>query len=128
VDWVVGQQPVDIFILELGGNDGLRGIDVAETKKNLLTIIEKVRVKHPGAKIILAGMMVPPNMGPVYSREFMAVFPAVAKEANVKLLPFILEKVGGEKELNLEDGIHPTPEGHKLVAENVWQVLKDVVE
>ncbi len=127
VEWVVSQQPVDVFVLELGGNDGLRGIDVAETRKNLLTIIEKVRQKHPDARIILSGMMVPPNMGPKYSKDFMAVFPAVAKTANVKLIPFILERVGGEKELNLEDGIHPTPEGHKLVAENVWEVLKEVI-
>lgn len=127
VEWVVSQQPVDVFVLELGGNDGLRGIDVAETRKNLLTIIEKVRQKHPDARIILSGMMVPPNMGPRYSKDFMAVFPAVAKTANVKLIPFILERVGGEKELNLEDGIHPTPEGHKLVAENVWEVLKEVI-
>ncbi len=127
VDWVIGQQPVDIFILELGGNDGLRGIEVKETKKNLLTIIEKVRKKSPGAEIILAGMMVPPNMGPSYSKSFLEVYPAVAKEAKVKLIPFILQNVGGEKELNLEDGIHPTPEGHKLVMENVWVVLRDVV-
>jgi acyl-CoA thioesterase-1 len=128
VDWVIGQQPVDIFILELGGNDGLRGIEVAETKKNLTAIIEKVWAKHPNAAIILAGMMIPPNMGATYSNAFKAVFPAVAAETNVKLIPFILENVGGEKELNLEDGIHPTPEGHKLVRENVWAVLKDVVE
>lgn len=128
VDWVIGQQRVDVFVLELGGNDGLRGIPVEETKKNLLAIIEKVRSKHPKAEIILAGMMVPPNMGPKYSKDFMAVFPAVAKQANVKQIPFILENVGGEKELNLEDGIHPTPEGHKLVRENVWKLLDDIVQ
>lgn len=127
VDWVIGQQPVDVFILELGGNDGLRGIPVEETQKNLLAIIEKVRTKHPDAEIIMAGIMVPPNMGPKYSKDFMAVFPAVAKQARVKLIPFILQNVGGEKELNLEDGIHPTPEGHKLVMENVWSLLKEVV-
>ncbi len=127
VDWVIGQQPVDVFVLELGGNDGLRGIPVTETKKNLLVIIEKVRQKHPDAVIVLAGMMVPPNMGPLYSKEFSEVFPDVAKSAGVKLIPFILENVGGEKELNLEDGIHPTPEGHKLVMENVWKVVKDFV-
>lgn len=128
VDWVIGQQRVDVFVLELGGNDGLRGIPATETKKNLLAIIEKVRTKHPKAEIILAGMMVPPNMGPKYSKDFMSVFPAVATEANVKLIPFILQNVGGEKELNQEDGIHPTPEGHKLVRENVWIMLKDMVQ
>jgi len=128
VDWVIGQQPVDVFVLELGGNDGLRGIPVQETQKNLLSIIEKVRTKHPNAIVILAGMMIPPNMGSTYSKDFQAVFPAVAKQANVKLIPFILENVGGEKELNLPDGIHPTEEGHKLVMENVWTMLKDVVQ
>jgi len=128
VDWVISQQPVDVFVLELGGNDGLRGIPVEETRKNLLAIIEKVRGKHPKAEIIIAGMLVPPNMGPKYSKDFQAVFPAVANEANVKLIPFILENVGGEKELNLEDGIHPTPEGHKLVMENIWPILKDIVQ
>lgn len=128
VDWVISQQPVDVFVLELGGNDGLRGIPVEETRKNLAAIIEKVRGKHPKAEIIIAGMLVPPNMGPKYSKDFQAVFPAVAKEANVKLIPFILENVGGEKELNLEDGIHPTPEGHKLVMENIWPILKDIVQ
>lgn len=127
VDWVISQNPPDVFVLELGGNDGLRGIPVEETKKNLLGIIEKVRGKYPTAKIVLAGMMIPPNMGPAYSKDFMAVFPAVAKEGNVKLIPFLLDKVGGEPELNLPDGIHPTEEGHKIVAETVWGVLKDVL-
>ncbi len=127
VDWVISQQPVDVFVLELGGNDGLRGIEVGETQKNLVAIIDKVRAKHPKAEIILAGMMVPPNMGSTYSSAFRAIFPAVAGETKVKLIPFILENVGGEKKLNQADGIHPTPEGHELVRENVWNVLKDVV-
>jgi acyl-CoA thioesterase I len=128
VAWVMSQQPVDIFVLELGGNDGLRGIAVTETKKNLLSIIDKVRAAHPKAEIILAGMMVPPNMGPSYSKSFLEVYPAVAKEKNVKLIPFLLENVGGEDSLNQADGIHPTPDGHKLVTENVWDVLRDVVQ
>lgn len=128
VDWVISQQPVDIFVLELGGNDGLRGIEVGETQKNLELIIEKVRAKYPKATVVLAGMMVPPNMGPTYSKAFKAIFPRVAEKAKVMLIPFILENVGGEKELNQEDGIHPTPEGHKLVLENVWPVLKGAIE
>lgn len=128
VDWVIGQQQVDVFVLELGGNDGLRGIPAEETRKNLLSILEKVRTKYPNAQIILSGMMVPPNMGPKYSKEFTGIFPAVAKQAGVKLIPFLLENVGGEKELNQDDGIHPTPEGHQLVMENVWNVLKTVVQ
>jgi acyl-CoA thioesterase-1 len=127
VDWVITQNPPEVFVLELGGNDGLRGIPVEETKKNLLEIIEKVRGKYPEAKIVLAGMMIPPNMGPAYSKDFMAVFPDVAKVGNVKLIPFLLDKVGGEPALNLPDGIHPTEEGHRIVAETVWGTLKDVL-
>ncbi len=127
VDWVVKRQPVDIFVLELGGNDGLRGIDPEETEKNLKQIIDKVRSIHPEVKIILAGMMVPPNMGSDYANEFQKIYPAIAKEKNVELIPFLLEDVGGVAELNLPDGIHPTPEGHEIVAETVWDYLKPVL-
>ncbi|HSK12753.1 MAG TPA: arylesterase, partial [Phnomibacter sp.] len=110
VDWVLSQQPVDVFILELGANDGLRGIAVSETQKNLLSIIDKVRTAYPEAEIILAGMMVPPNMGQEYSKAFLDIYPSVAREKKVRLIPFLLDKVGGEAALNLPDGIHPTPE------------------
>lgn len=123
IDWVL-RQPVDIFILELGGNDGLRGIPLAETRKNLQSILDKVRAKYPDVKIILGGMQVPPNMGSAYTSEFRSLYPELAKKNNVSLIPFLLEKVGGERKLNLPDGIHPTPEGHKIVAENVWAVLE----
>ncbi len=124
VDWVVKRQPVDIFVLELGGNDGLRGIDPEETERNLKQIIDKVRNIHPEVKIILAGMMVPPNMGSDYANEFQKIYPAIEKEKDVELIPFLLEDVGGVAELNLPDGIHPTPEGHIIVAETVWEYLK----
>lgn len=126
IDWVL-RQPVDVFILELGGNDGLRGIPLAETRKNLQSILDKVRAKYPDVKIILGGMQVPPNMGGTYTSEFRSLYPELAKKNNVSLIPFLLEKVGGERKLNLPDGIHPTPEGHKIVAENVWAVLKGEV-
>ena len=126
IDWVL-RQPVDIFILELGGNDGLRGIPLAETRKNLQSILDKVRAKYPDVKIILGGMQVPPNMGSAYTSEFRSLYPELAKKNNVSLIPFLLEKVGGERKLNLPDGIHPTPEGHKIVAENVWEVLEGEV-
>lgn len=121
VEWVVKRQPVEIFILELGGNDGLRGIKPEETNKNLRAIIDKVRKIHPDVKILLAGMMVPPNMGQAYAEEFQKIFPKIAEEKNVNLIPFLLKDVGGEADLNLPDGIHPTPEGHKIVAETVWK-------
>jgi acyl-CoA thioesterase-1 len=123
VEWVVKRQKVDIFILELGGNDGLRGINPVETDKNLRAIIDKVESLHPNVEIILAGMMVPPNMGADYGNQFKALFPLIAKEKSVTLIPFLLKDVGGIKELNLPDGIHPTPEGHKIVAETVWEYL-----
>lgn len=128
LDWVLERQAVDIFILELGANDGLRGINPEETQRNLESIIEKLRVVNPEIKIILAGMQSPPNMGPDFTSKFQQVFKDVAQEKNVALIPFLLEGVAGEPELNLPDGIHPTPEGHQMVAENVWEVLKDKLE
>ncbi len=126
VEWVL-QNEVDIFILELGGNDGLRGISTEETRKNLISIIEKVRQENPEVQIILAGMQIPPNMGEDYASKFRKVFPEVAEEKNTALIPFLLKDVGGMPELNQSDGIHPTAEGHKIVAETVWQVLKPLL-
>ncbi|MBS1526859.1 MAG: arylesterase [Bacteroidetes bacterium] len=123
IDWVL-KQKVDVFILELGANDGLRGIPTDETAKNLQAIINKVKAKYPDAKIILTGMMVPPSMGADYARSFKAVFPAVAKKNQIGLIPFLLDKVAGIPKLNQNDGIHPTTEGAKIVANNVWQVLQ----
>jgi acyl-CoA thioesterase-1 len=127
VEWVVKRQPVEIFVLELGGNDGLRGIKPEETNKNLRAIIDKVRAIHPEVKILLAGMMVPPNMGQTYAEQFQKLFPKIAEEKEVNLIPFLLKDVGGEEELNLPDGIHPTPEGHKIVAETVWKYLEPLI-
>lgn len=123
IDWIL-EQPVDVFVLELGANDGLRGIPLTETKKNLQSIIDKVRAKYPQAKIVVAGMQMPPNMGQQYTTEFRTIFPELAKKNNSTLIPFILEGVGGEVKLNQQDGIHPTAEGHKIVAENVWRELR----
>lgn len=128
IDWVLERQPVDVFVLELGANDGLRGIDPATTKANLKEIIQKVRKENPEAEIVLAGMMVPPSMGNEYSNRFSKIFPEVAEEEEVTLIPFLLENVAGERELNQGDGIHPTAEGAKIVADNVWDVLKEVLE
>ncbi len=128
VEWVVKRQPVEIFVLELGGNDGLRGIEPQETNKNLRAIIDKVREIHPEVEILLAGMMVPPNMGQAYASEFQKLYPKIAEEKNVNLIPFLLKDVGGEADLNQPDGIHPTPEGHKIVAETVWNYLKEILK
>lgn len=122
IDWVL-KQPVDIFVLELGANDGLRGIKLTETKKNLKGIIDKVRAKYPNVEIILAGMEIPPSMGRDYTKEFREMFKELATENKVHFIPFLLEGVAGEPALNLPDGIHPTAEGHKILAKNVWPVL-----
>ncbi|MCA0132735.1 arylesterase [Winogradskyella alexanderae] len=127
IDWVM-RQPIDIFLLELGGNDGLRGIPLTETKSNLQSIINSVNKKNPNTKIILAGMELPPNMGQDFTSEFRSVFAQLAKENDVTFIPFILKDVGGIKELNQPDGIHPTTEGHKIVANTVWDVLKPMLQ
>jgi len=126
IDWLL-KQPLDIFVLELGGNDGLRGIPVSETKKNLQEILDKVKAKYPDAKRVLAGMQIPPNIGQKYAREFKEVYADLAKKNDVTLIPFLLEGVGGETKLNQADGIHPTEEGHKILAENVWVKIKDLL-
>jgi acyl-CoA thioesterase-1 len=127
IAWIL-RQPIDVFVLELGGNDGLRGIPITETQKNLQQIIDKVKEKYPSAKIVLAGMEVPPNMGSRYAGKFREIFRELAKKNHVPLIPFLLEDVGGVPELNQPDGIHPTPGGHKIVARNVWEVLDDVLQ
>lgn len=127
LEWVL-KQKVDIFILELGANDGLRGIPLDETRKNLQIIIDSVQLNNKSIRIILAGMMIPPNMGIEYTKEFQNIFPTLAKKNDIELIPFILDKVAGNPELNQKDGIHPTAEGHKIVAENVWVVLEDLIK
>lgn len=128
IDWVLSRQPVDIFVLELGANDGLRGIPPEETEKNLKAIIDKVQDTYPNAEIILAGMMVPPNMGSHYSQTYEKVFPEVAEDKDVALVPFLLEDVGGVDSLNQDDGIHPNARGAQIMAQNVWDVLKESLE
>lgn len=127
LSWVL-RQNVSVFVLELGANDGLRGIPLSETRNNLQQIIDEVRQKSPGAVIVLAGMEIPPNMGPEYTGEFRRVFTDLARENNLALIPFLLQGVAGIPELNQEDGIHPTARGQQIVAENVWEVLEDIVQ
>ena len=128
LDWVLDRQPVDIFVLELGGNDGLRGIDLTETRRNLEAIVDSVRETSAETEIILAGMMIPPNMGEQYANRFQKIFPEVAQQEDVHLIPFLLQGVGGEPELNQADGIHPTAQGQKIVANNVWKVLEPLLQ
>ncbi len=127
VEWVISQQPIAIFVLELGGNDALRGISPASSKQNLQGIIEKVKSKHPSVRIVLAGMQAPRNMGKNYINEFYSIYTNLAKENKISFIPFLLEGVGGIASLNQKDGIHPTAAGNKIMCENVWAVLKDVL-
>ena len=126
MDWLL-KNKIDVLVLELGGNDGLRGLPVEVIRKNLQAIIDRARKQYPQIKIVVAGMKMPPNMGGQYSREFEAMFAALAKKNNAALIPFILEGVGGVRQMNLPDGIHPTAGGHEIVAENVWTVLAPVL-
>lgn len=126
MDWVL-KQPVDILVLELGGNDGLRGIPTQVTRSNLEQIIGKTRQVYPDAEIVLAGMQIPPNLGHDYTRDFREVYPAIAEEHDVHLIPFLLEDVGGVDSMMQADGIHPNRSGHRVVADNVWDVLEPIL-
>jgi acyl-CoA thioesterase-1 len=123
LDWLL-RQPVAALVLELGANDGLRGQDIDSMRANLRAIIERTRAAHPDAAILIAGMESPPNMGDAYTTQFRAVFPDLARETGAVLIPFLLEGVAGERELNQTDGIHPTAEGQRIVAATVWRYLK----
>ncbi len=122
IDWLL-KNPVDVFVLELGANDGLRGLPVSATTANLQTIIDHVKAKNPKVSILLLGMEVPPNMGNAYVTEFRTVFRRLAEKNNVGFVPFFLDGVAGVTALNQRDGIHPTAAGHRICAENIWKEL-----
>jgi acyl-CoA thioesterase-1 len=126
LDWIL-RQPVDIFVLELGGNDGLRGIPVENSRSNLQTMIDRIRSRYPRVTVVLAGMMLPTNLGADYTRQFAAMYPDLARTNHLPLIPFLLDGVGGVTNLNQADGIHPTAEGHQIVAETVWRVLQPLL-
>jgi len=126
VDWLL-RQPVGVLVLELGANDALRGQDLVESKRSLQEIISRTKAAHPAAAIVIAGMQAPPNMGRAYTGEFRRMFDDLAVENGAALIPFLLEDVGGVPELNQPDGIHPTADGHAIMAEHVWRVLEPVL-
>ena len=126
VGWVL-RQPVAVFVLELGGNDGLRGLPLADTRQNLQGIIDTVRRRSPGAQIVLAGMQIPPNLGQAYAADFKKLYQETADKNHLVLIPFLLAGVGGDPKLNQKDGIHPTPAGHRIVARTVWGVLQPLL-
>jgi acyl-CoA thioesterase I len=127
IGWML-KQPVSIFVLELGANDGLRGIPLAGTSANLQAILDSVKTRYPSARLVLAGMQIPPSMGADYATAFRNLFPTLATRNNAALIPFLLQNVGGIPQLNQDDGIHPTARGHRIVAENVWQVLAPLLQ
>ena len=126
IDWLL-RNPIDVLLLELGGNDGLRGIDLSFTRSNLHAIVERTLERNPECRILIAGMMVPPNLGHEYTTTFREIFPELSRKYDADLIPFILEGVGGVRELNQPDGIHPNAEGHKIVAETVWKHLEPIL-
>ena len=126
LDWLL-KNKVEVLVLELGGNDGLRGLPVESTRKNLQALIDRTKAKYPSAHVVIAGMKVPPNMGRDYGAKFEAIFAELAKKNKAALIPFVLEGVGGVPALNLPDGIHPTAKGQEIVAVTVWKTLEPVL-
>ncbi len=127
IDWLL-RRKIDVLLLELGGNDGLRGITPGASRTNLQAIIDKTKAKYPDVRVIVAGMQMPTNMGRDYTDEFAAIFKTVAKQNAATLIPFLLQGVGGDPKLNQPDMIHPNPAGHRIVAENCWTALKPVLD
>lgn len=127
IDWLL-KRKIDVLVLELGGNDALRGIDIEVTRKNLQGIIDKTKRTYPEVKMVIAGMQAPPNLGATYTKSFRDLFVQLAKANAAALISFLLEGVGGVAELNQADRIHPTAEGHKIIAESVWQVLQPILK
>jgi acyl-CoA thioesterase-1 len=126
IEWLL-RQPIAVLVLELGANDMLRGQDTSTLRENLRAIIEKTRAAHPDARVVLAGMRAPANLGRDYVARFEAIFPALARETGAALIPFLLDGVAADPELNQPDGIHPTAAGHRVVAETVWRTLEPIL-
>lgn len=126
LDWLL-DEPVAVLVVELGANDGLRGLDIEELRSNLIEIVDRTRERRPGADIVLVGMEAPPNLGSRYTDQFRQVFVGVSTSLDLPLVPFLLEGVGGVPELNQDDQIHPNPRGHDRLADNLWPVLEPVL-
>ena len=127
IEWLV-RQPVDVFVLETGANDGLRGLSVDSMRANIQAIIDRVRAASPDVRILLIGMEAPPNLGTRYTSEFRKVFPDLAERNGATLLPFLLEGVAAVDSLNQGDGIHPNAAGSRRLAETVWSALRPMLE
>jgi acyl-CoA thioesterase I len=126
IDWLL-RQPFDVLVVETGANDGLRGTDVAATQRNIQGIIDRVKIVHPGARVVLVQMEALPNMGAAYTAAFHAIFPELAHANGVTLLPFLLRGVAGNSNLNQADGVHPNDAGERIVASTVWAGLAPIL-
>ncbi|MGI8818408.1 MAG: arylesterase, partial [Gemmatimonadales bacterium] len=127
VDWLL-RQPVAVLVLETGANDGLRGLPPDSLRANIQAVFDRARTISPSPRLVLVGMRVPPNYGRVYTERFQAIYPDLARENGAALVPFLLDRVGGVAQLNQADGIHPTAEGQRVMAETVWKVLEPVLQ
>ncbi len=127
ISWLL-RAPIDVLVLELGANDGLRGLSPDSMKSNLQAIIDSTRIHYPEARLLLAGMQAPPNLGLDYASTFSSVYVELALENEGALIPFLLEDVAGVPDLNQADGIHPTPEGHWIVSQTVWHHLRPILD
>jgi acyl-CoA thioesterase-1 len=126
VDWLF-QEPVSVLVVETGANDGLRGLPPDSLRANIQAILDRARRLQPPPRLVLLGMRVPPNYGGAYSQRFQTIYPELARANDAALVPFLLQGVGGLPDLNQPDGIHPTAEGHRRLAETVWRVLEPVL-
>jgi acyl-CoA thioesterase-1 len=122
IEWLM-REPVDVFVLETGANDGLRALNPDSLRSNIQRIFDRVRAAHPNARLVLAGMEAPPNLGSRYTAAFREIYPELARKNDATLIPFLLEGVAGVDSLNQPDGIHPNARGEQVIAENVWRVL-----
>ena len=127
IGWLM-RSPASVVVIETGANDGLRGLSVAALRRNIQGVIDTVRSVHPDARIVLAGMEAPPNLGARYTSSFREVFPELARANHAALIPFLLDGVAGVDSLNQADGIHPNQRGAQVVADNVWATLRGVLE
>jgi acyl-CoA thioesterase-1 len=127
IEWAL-RNPVDVVVIETGGNDALRALDPDSLEANLDAIITKAKKAQPSAKVLLVQMESPPNLGARYNSRFRAAYSNVAKKQNVPLLPFLLDGVGGRDDLNQSDGVHPNAKGEAIVADNVWRSLQPILE
>lgn len=126
IDWLL-RETVSVLVVETGANDGLRGLPPDSLRANIQAILDRAKQLRPAPRLLLVGMRIPPNYGQVYSRQFEAVYPELAKANGAELVPFLLQGVGGIAALNQPDGVHPTAEGQRRMAETVWRVLEPVL-